>query len=141
MATREVSNPVAAPLPTRNQYHEMYDVKLRVNFLKTCRLILLLVIPLLLLPPEAFGQQEDPRIEVRTLEHDGTSFRAYVDAKTGTPYWILDVDSLDFNIGQMLASKETAEDAARDFLAEYANTFGISPSRLTAERVTTDGDL
>lgn len=79
----------------------------------------------------------------QTFEHDGTRFRAYVDAKTGTPSWVLDVDALDFTLGtrRSLASEASVAAAAHAFLAAHADVVGIHPDRLALDRLTTDGDL
>ena len=77
------------------------------------------------------------------LEHDGKRFAAYVDEKTGTPTWIIDVEALDSNLGvkPSLGSEMPVAAAARAFLAVHADVFGLYPGRLAPPRITTNGRL
>lgn len=100
----------------------------------------------LLLSTSANALAQTPEQTVKApeiMEHEGRRFTAYIDEKTGTPSWIIDVDALDFNLGveRSLGSEASVADAAYAFLAAYADVFGIQPEQLILERLTTNGDL
>lgn len=50
------------------------------------------VVSMLVLVP--FGQAQESDYEIQLLEHGGRQFRARVDKRTGSPVWVLDVDSI-----------------------------------------------
>lgn len=79
----------------------------------------------------------------RALQHNDLRFNAYVNEKTGTPSWILDVDLLDFTLGKerVLSSAESVGEATQAFLAAYADAFGIHPDDLVLNRISSSDDL
>lgn len=115
-------------------------------------LLLFLFSPLFVLSASAQTDRIDQtRLEQRKAigeEHQylagaGQKVAAYVNPKTGTPYWITDVDSLDFGLGQpiFLASESDAEQAARRFIDAYAALLNVQTDMLRLRRITTDGEL
>ncbi len=108
------------------------------------RLLLLAALTLLCVPGALKAQNaSQPARTLHNLEHNGRQFSAYVDEKTGTPSWILDVDSLDFNLGfeQTLNSEAEVTTAAWKFLTAYEDVFGINAKQLVLERLSTNGEL
>ena len=75
------------------------------------------------------------------LEHGGKRFVAYVNEKSGTATWIVDTDSLDFNLGtsRSYLSKESVITAANAFVDAHKNVFGIDRNKLVGPEVETDG--
>ncbi len=74
------------------------------------------------------------------LEHGGKRFVAYVNEKSGTATWIVDTDSLDFNLGtpRSYLSKESVITAANAFVDAHKNVFGIDRNKLVGPEVETD---
>ncbi len=74
------------------------------------------------------------------LEHGGKRFVAYVNEKSGTATWIVDTDSLDFNLGtpRSYLSKESVITAANAFVDAHKNVFGIDRNKLAGPEVETD---
>ncbi len=74
------------------------------------------------------------------LEHEGKRFVAYVNEKSGTATWIVDTDSLDFNLGtsRSYLSKESVITAANAFVDAHKNVFGIDRNKLAGPEVETD---
>src|SRR5690554_351880 len=59
------------------------------------------VVIVLALPTATIAQETGIATRViDVFEHNGTEFSAYVDEKTGAPVWIVDLDSLDFILGE-----------------------------------------
>ena len=79
----------------------------------------------------------------KLLEHGGKRLAAYVNEITGTPTWIIDVDSLDFTLGspQYLSSEAVVRTAADAFVDSAKDLFGIDPKQLEGPVISTNGTL
>ncbi len=95
----------------------------------------------LLASSEALGQSARSTRAPHILQHNGKRFTAYVDEKSETATWIIDTDSLDFNLGgaPSLSSKSSVSAAADAFLDAHAGVFGVDTKQLSEPRVETDG--
>lgn len=113
---------------TRPSLVKLYRL-LAVSNIHSLRPVLLCASCFLFLPSIAGAQ-----ISLKMLEHNGTRFAAYVDVKTGTPTWVVDVDSLDFTLGGMssLSSAAAVSAAARAFLTAHQQVFRIHPDQLAS---------
>ena len=74
------------------------------------------------------------------LEHEGKKFAAYVNEKSGVPYWVIDIDSLDFTLGtsMYLSTESGVENAADAFIEAHAEAFGMTLGQLGEPRITGD---
>ena len=100
--------------------------------------LMLLIVFILISPTPAKSQNiASKKRDVQTLEHNEKSFRAYVDARKGTPEWILDVDSLDFGLGVRRSwnTEAAVKKGVRDFLSAHSDVFNINPGHLKFVRV------
>ena len=88
----------------------------------------------------ALAQQKDRYPQL--LEHDGKQFAAYVNEITDVPYWIIDVDSLDFNLGtpQYLSTEAAVRTAADAFIEAHKDVFGLDQQQLDTPRITDDDE-
>ena len=76
----------------------------------------------------------------RYLAHEDTQIAAYVNAATGTPTWVIDVEKLTFaQEGVTLETESDVQSASLDFLTRYREFFGIQPKLLSAPEITTNG--
>ena len=124
----------------KNRYNHEFHTALHTRSVSS-----IILVGILLSSPHVAAGQESSRADraAGVIEHEGREFAAYVDAKTGTPSWIIDVDSLDFGLGEtiLLTTEAQVADASRAFLDAYADAFGIHPQHLLLERVATDSNL
>jgi len=117
----------------RNRRQTMKHVLTCIAFIAATGAAAFLVVPL-----DAQAQStRAPHI----LKHDDKLFVAYVNEKSGTATWIVDTDSLDFNLGtpRSYLSEVSVITASNAFLDAHKDVFGISRKKLKGPRVETDG--
>ena len=117
----------------RDRVQTMKDVLACIAFIATGAAAFLVV------PLDAQAQStRAPHI----LKHDDKLFVAYVNEKSGTATWIVDTDSLDFNLGtpRSYVSEASVITASNAFLDAHKDVFGISREKLKIHTpVETDG--
>ncbi|QXD15531.1 T9SS type A sorting domain-containing protein [Rhodocaloribacter litoris] len=86
--------------------------------------------------------QEDSVNKVaRYLVFNDKEIAARVDEATGTPSWVISLDSIDFNLGvpEVLITPEAVVRKTRAFLQAHQTLLKVDPDRLSEPTISTDG--